>query len=293
MQWKRSFSLGAIVAVAALAAGRPPVATFSQADAARAFGTGCGVAPKGKIRLHRDSSGSRLTLVAEKQSEAVFFPQQQSCNQIQDDVLDIWRKDDGTVAAQLIARSDGHRLLIDDHAELRGKRFDVERTGQYLVISLGNTSTLSAVARPYLKLGEVDLDAQRLFSRKGTLFVVGDNPATGLLEGRTVRITPSGLVADPNPIALAGMPAGVRVLDYAEDSDDLLLSGIDASGQASFVVVNVATGRATPISPLKPGDDMALFIRDNTVRARLTGVAGPASPTQEPHPRERRGWFRF
>lgn len=300
----RSLSLSTLVAVAALAGARPPVGTFSKNDAAQAYGQGCGVAPKGKVRVHRSPDGSMVMLIAEKQGEAVLFAQDQRCNPLQDDVVDLWRRDDGSVAAMLIDRGDGLRLMIDEHAELRGKRFDVERTGQYLVISHGATSLLSAVEKPYLKMAEINLDAHRLFPRKGALLVVGDNPATGQLEGRTLRVTPTGLVEDPAPISMAGLTAGVRVLDFAEDTDDLLVAGLDASGQPSFIVVNLTSGRTASVQPQKPGDDMALFLKSQGVRQRLTGTpeAAQGGATAGARPEggsgrdakgEKRGWLKF
>ncbi len=305
MLMRRFFAILTLTTIAAAAVARSPVATFTKDDAARAFAAGCNAAPKGKIRFHRNPQGSMITFVAEKQAEAVFFAQDQRCNKVQDDVVDIWRRDDGQVAAQLIDRGDGLRLLIGEHVELRGQRFDVERTGQYLVISQGTVSTLSSVEKPYIKLGEVSLDAQRIFPRRGALLVVGDNTVSGQLEGRTVQITPGGLTTAPEPIQIAGMPAGVRILDYAEDTDDLLLAGIGESGQASFVMVNLTSGRSAPVQSLKPGDDMALFIKDELVRERLTGIRTPAQggntggaarPTPQGQPSEKpkkRGWFGF
>ncbi len=287
-----------ILAATTLCAGRTPVATYSQSDAARAYGEGCGKAPRAKVRVHRDPTGSMLTLVAEKQGEAVIYAQNQSCNELQDDVVDVWRQGDGTVAGMLIDRGDGLRLLIGEHAELRGKRFDIERSGQYLAISQGTSSSLSSVAKPYIKLADIGLDVHRLFARKGALLAVGDNALSGRLEGRTIRIGATGITVDPIPVAIADMPAGIRVLDYAEESDDLLLAGMGSSGQASFVSVNLGTGRSAAIEPLKSGDDMALFVKDNGLRARLSGVSAAAQPASS-GPRnddgksEKKGWLRF
>lgn len=281
MQNLRTCFLLALAAMASLSPARPAVATFGTSDAAQAFGAGCGQGPKGKVHVHRDSTGGMLRLVGERQSEAVLYAESQACNKLQDDVINVWRNDQGQVSAQLIDRGDGMRLLIGENAEIRGKRFDVERTGQYLIVSLGTTSTISAVAKPYLKMAEVPLDAQRIFAREGSILVVGDNPATGRLEGRTVRILPTGLAVDPVPVEIAGMPAGVRVLDYSEESDDLLLSGVDQAGQPSFVLVNLTSGRSSAVPPLKPGDNMALFLDNSALRQRLSG-APAAADSQSP-----------
>lgn len=260
------------------AAARPAIATFSKDDAARAFGAGCGVGPSGKVRVKRAATGNMISAVGERQSEAVIYPDSVRCHKIGEEVLDLWRTEKGNAVAQLIDRSDGARLLVGANAEIRGKRFDVDRTGQYLVVSQGTASTLSSIAKPYIKLLDLDnFDAQRIFVRRGSILLVGDNPATRRLEGRVVRVGPEGVSLDPTPVPMGEMPAGVRVLDYSEESDDLLLGGLDAAGQTSFVVLNVASGQSAAVQPVKPGDDQALFVNDEAVRERLTGSRAAAN----------------
>lgn len=230
----------------------PPVVTFSRADAARAMEIGCGVAsaPDVPVHVHRNIPGNLVYCVAEDHREAVLYSESQQCHELSKEVLDMWRDESGEVKAMLIQKTEG-RLLMVGEAELRGKRFDVERTGQYFVISQGDFSQLSAIAKPYRVLLTLDFDAQRIFTRKNELLVVGNNFKTNQLEARVVRYSEGSLVQLP-PMPIANMPAGVRVLDYSEKTDDLLLGGVDPSGQTMFVVVNLSSGSASAVTLKSP-----------------------------------------
>jgi len=276
----------AFVLISATAFAQRNVVTFSKAELAQAVAATCNspYAPRGAVKIHRNVAGNMVYLVAEGEREAVIFASSQSCNEISSDTLDLWRSDrDGVAVAQAAMRFDTKRLLVGTEGDgIAGNRFDVDRTGQYLVISYGNTSSVAAVPKPYRRLVELNFDAQRIFARRNGLFVVGNNPATNQLEGTQVRTEGGTLVAEA-PMPLGGMPAGVRVLDYNESSDELLLGGLDASGQTSFVVLNITSGQASPVPTAKPGDDTGLFIADGALRARLTSgnVAQPQPGTMQ------------
>jgi hypothetical protein len=192
------------------------------------------------------------------------------------------------------------RLLIGSEGDgISGKHFDIERTGQYVVISYGQTSAVAAVKKAYRRLLDFNIDAQRVFLRHGGLLVVGNNLATRQLEAIPVQIAGGAYTAGA-PIPVGNMPAGVRVLDYNEAGDELLLGGLDASGQTSFVVVDLSNGQASPVDTAKPGDDTAVFVADGSLRARLTG-GNPAAPQtgapapqndqQQQTPKKRGGLF--
>ena len=266
--------LVSISIAASIASARPSVVTFSRADAARLAGEICGGAPTGPIEMRRNSDGSMIYAVVNPQ-EFVLLSGNQSCHKVDSEVVDLWRNDKGEVVGQLQKKSEGMVLLVGDKAEMRGRRFDIERTGNYLVTSQGTTSTLTAVNRPYRTLLRLNMDAQRVFERKRSLLVVGGNAATGLLEARVVRVN-QGELSEGERIALPNLPAGVRVLDYSADSDELLLGGVNAAGQTAFLLVGVGNGAASAAPAQKPGDDSALFLDDRALGARLTGGAGPA-----------------
>ncbi len=290
MNLKTNLLLLPILLAASAAIARPPVVTFSKGDTARILAEACGAAPRGAappLSIHRNSNGSMIYMVSGHQ-EAILFAETQSCNKLEDDTFDIWRDDQGNPVAQRIRKTEGDLVLVGETAELRGKRFDCERSGNYMVISHGTTSTISAVARPYRELYRMDFDAQRIFARKRNLVVVGGNPRTGQLEARPLRVG-DGRVTEDGAIPVAGMPAGVKVLDYSESSDDLLLGGVNPSGQPSFVVVNLGSGSASTVEPSRPGDDSALFLADAKLRARLGGTATGGTSSRGGAPAEKRG----
>lgn len=274
----------------AVMAQRGSAVTFSRSDLARIAGGVCGEAPRdpSKITARRNAAGNLVYITLPGRKEAILTPDTQQCNEVSTEVIDLWRAESGEAVAQLTL-DEGKPLLLAGESEIRGTRFDIERGGQYLLVSHKNRSTISALAKPYRSLIELDLDAQRLFVRKRNLLVVGDNTRTGQLEARVIRSQSEGMVEDP-PIVIEGMRAGVRVLDYSEATDDLLLGGVDATGQTAFVVYNLGSGRATALPPNKPGDELGLFIANGRLRARLGGGETPAVPGGEPR---RRGTFGF
>lgn len=272
-----------VLATVVSAAPRPIVATFSRGDLARIMGEICGITPRSPVHAHRNSMGNMLYFAGEDHLEAVTYPDTSQCNPLSTDTLDLWRDDKGNASAQLILKDERRMLMVGEFDPIRGKHFDVERSGQYLVVSQGTSSTISAVSRPYRTLYKLDIDAQRMFVRKRSLLVVGGNPATGMLEARIVRVLDTNITED-QPIPIAQMPAGVRVLDYAETSDDLLLGGVTATGESAFVVYNLGSGQSSGITPDKPGDDMAMFVTDSKLRARLTGSAGAPERESDERP---------
>ncbi|MCX7717115.1 MAG: hypothetical protein N2111_01760 [Candidatus Sumerlaeaceae bacterium] len=277
-------------AAPAAMAQRGSVVTFSRADLARLAGGVCGEMPRdpSKITARRNAAGNLVYITLPGRKEAILMPDTQQCNDVSTEVIDLWRAESGEAVAQLTL-DEGKPLLLAGESEIRGTRFDIERGGQYLLVSHKNRSTISALAKPYRSLIELDLDGQRLFVRKRNLLVVGDNTKTGQLEARVIRPQAEGMVEDP-PIVIEGMRAGVRVLDYSEASDDLLLGGVDATGQTAFVVYNLGSGRAAALPPDKPGDELGLFIANGRLRARLGGGEAPVAPGGEPR---RRGPFGF
>lgn len=266
-----------VVGTGTYAVAKPQVVTFSKGDLARMMVEGCGqsAAARGAVHAHRNTVCNMLYFISEDHQESIIYAQSQSCNATSTDTLDIWRDDKGNAVAQLILKDERPMLMVGNFDPVRGKRFDVERSGQYVCISQGTSSTISSIERPYRTLYKLDLDAQRVFVRKRSLVVVGGNPATQQLEARVIRVERSGFVEEP-PIRIANMPAGVRVLDYSEESDDLLLGGVDPSGQTAFVVYNIGNGQSYSVMPQKAGDDNAMFVSDSALRARLTGSSAAA-----------------
>lgn len=277
---KRSlFLLPLLFSLGAMAVARPQVVTFSQGDVARVASQLCGVTPtQGKIGAARRNTAGNLVYFVVNHREAVLYgrtDQPGTCNKLDDDIYDIWRDDNGQPVAQRLRRSEGDLIVVGQEAEMRGRRFDVERSGQYMMTSHGTTSTVTAVSRPYRVLHKSDMDAQRIFARKRGLVLVGDNPATGRMEARHLVVTETGIMEQP-PIQMGGLPAGVRVLDYNEATDDVLLGGVTPDGSTSFVLFNLSSGSATSVQPQKPGDDLGLFVDSGQIRAALTGSAAPA-----------------
>jgi len=269
---------GFLCLVAAAAAwAHPPVVTFSNDDAARAIAIACkldsySAAP---VSVHRNVPGNMVYCVSEDHREGVLYSESNTCHELTSETLDVWRTEEGEVAALLIQRTEG-RLLLVGEAELRGRRFDVERTGTYFIISQGKFTQLGATTKPYRVLHVFqDFDGKRIFARKGDLLVVGDNLATKQLEARLVRIEGDRIIEQPAR-QIANMPAGVRVHDFAESTNDLLLGGVDPQGNPLFAVVNLETGESSGITPKKPGDDQAMFLSDGNIRAKLSGTSGAA-----------------
>ena len=274
---KFSFFVASLALFTSQVMAHPPVVTFSNDDAARAIALACNeqtysLAP---VHVHRNVPGNMVYCVSEDHKEGVLYSESSMCHELTSETLNVWRNESGDVAALLIQRTEG-RLLMIGEAELRGKRFDVERTGTYFIVSHGAYSQLAAIVKPYRILYKFqDFDAKRIFARKGDLLVVGDNVQTKQLEARTVRITPEG-VSELEPKSVGNMPAGVRVLDYSEATNDLLLGGVDPEGRVLFVVYNLDTGETSAITPKKAGDDQAMFLGDGNIRAKLSGTSAAA-----------------
>jgi hypothetical protein len=299
---KHTLSLLLLIIALNVNAQRTPVATFSSGDLARMFQEACpGVGLRSdKFYAHRNSPGSMVYIASEDHREAIIYASSQQCSALSSDTLNVWRDDKGVAVAQLINKDNMQMLMVGEYDPSRGKRFDVDRSGQYMCVSSGSTSVISAIAKPYRTLLTLsNFDAQRIFARKRALLVVGTNPATNQMEARAIRLDAGAMVEDA-PISLGGMPAGVTVHDYSEKTDDLLLGGVDAAGQSSFVVFNVTSGQSSGVTPGKPGDQFALFIADSGLRQRITGRAGPvmAAPPErnsseassnEPQPTKRSG----
>lgn len=280
MKFVRMLPAIACVCLCASAIAKPAVVTFSNSDLERLMAETCNQAPssRGGLHAHRNSQGNMLYIVSEDHSEAVVWGNSQQCNELSTDTLDLWREDKGNAVAQLILKDERRMLMVGEFDPVRGKRFDIDRSGQYLVISHGTSSTLGAVNRPYRTMLNLQLDAQRIFVRKRTLLIVGGNPLTGRMEARVVRVSDTGMTEDaPIPI---NMPAGVQVLDYSEATDDLLLGGVDASGQTAFAIYSLENGQSSAVTPNRPGDNQALFMDDKDIRNRLTGKAGPGEQQQ-------------
>jgi|GEM_PF-5321485 len=195
---------------------RPAVVTFSEGDLARVATGMCAVTPEaGKVGpAHRNSAGTMVYFVVNHREAVLYGTQPGTCNKLDDDVYDIWRDDSGNPSAQKVRKSEGDLILVGREVEMRGRRFDVERSGQYMVTSHGTTSTITAVNEAYRVLKSLDFDAQRIFVRKRALVLVGSNPATGQMEARPLEVV-EGRIQEQAPIALGGLPAGLKVLDYS------------------------------------------------------------------------------
>lgn len=260
-----------------LGAAHPPVVTFSNEDAAKAIAIACNeeTYSRAPVHVHRNVPGNMVYCVSEDHKEGVLYSESNLCHELTSETLNVWRNEEGEVVAMLIKRTEG-RLLMIGEAELRGKRFDVERTGTYFIISQGKFTQLASTVRPYRILHVFqDFDGKRIFARKGDLLIVGDNLQTNQLEARIIRIQQEGL-SELAPQAVANMPAGVRVLDFSEASNDLLLGGVDPEGKTLFAVVNLETGESSAVTPKKEGDDQAMFLSNGNIRAKLSGSSGAA-----------------
>lgn len=267
------------------------IVTLSEQDIAGLLASACGPqgVPSKDVHVHRNSQGNMLYMIAEGQFEALIYAQQQMCNPLAPETLDLWRNAaDGTVIAQLAKRYDGERLLVQGSTDgISGKYFDVSPGGQYLVISHGDSSSVSPVERPYIRTIELQMDARRIFSRQNGLVVVGSNKTTNRLEAVPVSIQ-GGTATAGVPIPVPGVPAGVLVLDFDNTTDELLLGGLNSTGVTSFAIANLSTGEARLIDS-KPGAVTALFVSDPALFARLTGQAVPAGPAAIGSPSETPG----
>jgi len=278
------------------------VVTFSEQDLAGLMASVCGPqAVASKLHLHRNASGNMLYIVSPGKFESLIYAQQQMCNPLAAETLNLWRNmNDGAVSAQLASRFDTERLLVGGSSDgISGKAFDVEPSGQYLLISHGDVSSVSPVDRPYIRTIELQMDARRLFMRQGGLIVVGNNKSTNQLEAVPVSLQ-GGTATAGAPIVVPGVPAGVSVLDYNEKTDELLLGGIGAGGVTSFAIANLSNGQARLVDNAKPGATTALFISDPGLVARLSGQPVPAGAggpqggaTQQPSGEQpkKRGFF--
>lgn len=297
MRTRTLWSVVVLAAIAATAVGRSGVVTLSKSELEAAVAAACNspYAPRGPLHVHRNSAGNMIYVVAEGEREAVIYAQSQSCNELSSDTLDLWRIDgSGIVAGQLANRFGNKRLLFGSSGDgMGGQRFDIDRSGQYFILSRGaDGSSLSAVNKPYVRILELPMDAQRIFGRRGGLLVVG-NTSAGQLVGQQIRLEAGQHIAEP-PVPIGTMPAGVKVLDYNEATDELLLGGVDATGRTSFVTFDLQSGQASNVETTKPDAETALFISDGNLRAKFGGSAAPAGPapsdaTQEP--RKRRGFL--
>lgn len=260
-----------------LAAAHPPVVTFSNEDAAKAIAIACNeeTYSRAPVHVHRNVPGNMVYCISEDHKEGVLYSESNLCHELTSETLNVWRNEEGEVVAMLIKRTEG-RLLMIGEAELRGKRFDVERTGTYFIVSQGKFTQLASTVKPYRILHVFqDFDGKRIFARKGDLLIVGDNLQTNQLESRIVRVQQDGL-SELAPQPVANMPAGVRVLDFSEASNDLLLGGVDPEGKTLFAVVNLETGESSAVTPKKDGDDQAMFLGNGNIRAKLSGSSGAA-----------------
>ncbi|PKO16993.1 hypothetical protein CVU37_09290 [candidate division BRC1 bacterium HGW-BRC1-1] len=270
---------------------RPAVVTFSEGDLARVATGMCAVTPEaGKVGpAHRNSAGTMVYFVVNHREAVLYGTQPGTCNKLDDDVYDIWRDDSGNPSAQKVRKSEGDLILVGREVEMRGRRFDVERSGQYMVTSHGTTSTITAVNEAYRVLKSLDFDAQRIFVRKRALVLVGSNPATGQMEARPLEVV-EGRIQEQAPIALGGLPAGLKVLDYSEATDDVLLGGVTPQGATSFVTFNLGSGASATVQPQKLGDNQGLFVDSAQIRALLSGGAAPSAgdPAEKP---ARKSWL--
>jgi hypothetical protein len=264
----------ALCCVAAAATAKPTVVTFSRADLARIVGEICGYmpAPTTLLYIRRTTDSSIVYISSEDNREALLMADSEQCSPLSTTTVGLWRADDGTVPAMLDKKEEG-RLLMIGETQLRGKRFDVDRSGSYASVSMGTNTNLCAISKPYRTAHTVGLDTQRIFVRKKKLLLVGGNPATRMLEAVPVRTDEAGLTTEAS-IPVGTYPGDVRVLDYCEATDELLLGGTDASGQTAFVVYNLGSGKTSSVAPTKPGDDQAMFINNRRARSQLQGESG-------------------
>lgn len=279
--------IAAFCALTGAISAQSSVVTFTQQDLAGLMASACGPqgVPAKDVHLHRNAAGNMLYIVAEGMFEALIYPQQQMCNPLSKETLNLWRNaTDGAVISQLVTRYDGERLLMQGSTDgISGQHFDISSGGQYFVVSHGDVSSVSPVDRPYMRTVELQMDARRIFQRDGGLLVVGSNKTTNKVEAVPVSLQ-SGTAVAGAPIPVPGVPAGVMVLDYNEKSDELLLGGLGAGGVTSFAIANLKTGQAHLVDNAKPGAETALFINDPALYSKLSGQPAPPGMGLAPPP---------
>ncbi len=276
--WKHVVVLVSLCACVGTAFSQGNVVTLTDQDIAGLMASACGPqgVPTKDVHVHRNAAGNMLYIVAEGQFEALVYAQQHMCNPLAPETLNLWRNaTDGSVSAQLAKRYDGERLLVQGSTDgISGQHFDVAPGGQYILISHGESSSVSPLDRPYIRTIELQMDARRIFMRRDGLLVVGSNKTSNRLEAVPISLQ-GGTATAGAPIPVPGVPAGVMVLDYNQDTDELLLGGLGATGVTSFAIANIATGQARLVDDAKPGAVTALFISEPGLYARLTGKAAP------------------
>lgn len=279
---KRMIALAAALNLLAGAAfAQSGIVTLTRDDIAGLMNSVCGPqgVPSGNVHVHRSAQGNMIYIVAEGQHEGLIYSNQQACNPLSKETINLWRNmNDGAVIAQLAHRYGEQRLLVQGSFDgISGKHFDIEPGGNYLLISHGTVSSVSPVSRPYVRTVELQIDARRIFTRQGGLLVVGNDTASNQLVAIPVTMQGNAGVAG-QPIVVPGVPAGVTVLDYNDRTHELLLGGVGAAGSQSFAIANLASGQARMVDNAKPGAVTALFIDDSSLLSRLRGQAVPAGP---------------
>lgn len=281
----RTFAAAALCVAATMPALAQGIVTLTQQEIAGLMAAACGpeaVSSKG-MHVHRNEAGNMLYIVGSGKAEALIYAQQQACNPLSPETLNLWRRSsDGAVTAQLAHRYEGERLLMENMTDgVSGKHFDLSAGGQYMLVSHGEASSVSPIDRPYMRTIELQMDARRIFMRSdGGLLVVGSNKATNQLEAVPVSLQGGTAVAGA-PIPVPGVPAGVLVLDYNAKTNELLLGGEDGSGNKSFAIANLSTGQGRVVPNAKPGAVTALFISDPGLLAKLNGQPVPQSSAQQ------------
>ncbi|NLD61226.1 hypothetical protein GX645_02100 [Candidatus Sumerlaeota bacterium] len=272
------------------------IVTFSQNDISRIIGEVIGVQPPvGSLSIHRNSQGNMLNAVYPKRAEVIIHTNRQEQHPVSDMVIDVFRLDNGTPAAQIIEDEGFPTLMVGDNEPIRAKGgYDIEPSGRALMVSQKENTTLSTLDKPYFtKLRIGNFDGKRIFSRGNDMVLIGNNTATGLMEARLISVQGNGVFGEAGKLNLHNVASGIRVLDYAPDDDELLLGGVDASGATSFAVYNLGTGQGRVVAPQRPGDTQALFLSNSSkLAARLSGRAGPA-PTKRGFFQELFQGFRF
>ena len=130
------------------AAGKSSIVTFSEDDLSRAIGQcGCQMAPQGtKLHARRNTAGDLVYVISEhNKQEGIVTAESGTCNTLSKEVLDVFRNDKGEAVAQIIDKDNMRMLMVGDIDPVRGRRFDVERTGVYFVVSHGKDSVLAAI----------------------------------------------------------------------------------------------------------------------------------------------------
>lgn len=294
--FKRLTGLFAAIAMCGSLFAQGNVVVLTQQEIAGLLASACGpqAAPQGKALVHRNAAGNMLYIVSPGQFEALVYAQQQTCNPLQPESLNLWRNAaDGAVTAQLVKRYEGERLLVQGSVDgIRGQHFDISPEGLYMVVSHGDVSSVSPVARPYVRTIELNMDARRIFPRQNGFLVVGANKATDRVEAVPVVLQEGNAIAGA-PIVVPGVPAGVQILDYNAQTDELLMGGLNATGVTSFAIANLSTGQASLVENTKPGAVTALFIADPALRARLSGQPIPASASGQQGQGQSDGGSRF